>query len=236
MAKDATNETKGINLEDNRIRVLTVKLIGKTDLLLHKNPRSFELPEIWKQQHPKGSKMPSVYSQDYNFWEKAITTIHWLDPIPYHDEDWSLYTEDEWRSYMKNNKPCILGHAFRKSFYETFVRCGVKDSTGLPGTVFNDNISVVSIKNPIDFESVVPLDNLAKTPGMNAKWVVTEENVFQNWSTTIQLTYNPLMIPLETLLYTIKTAGKMKGIGSRREDGYGRYELASNIVDEEEES
>ena len=38
-------------------------------------------------------------------WEQRITSIHWKNPIEYHDEDISLYTQEEWESYMKDNRP-----------------------------------------------------------------------------------------------------------------------------------
>lgn len=49
--------------------------------------------------------MPEIYNQGKNIWEGLITGIHWEKPITFHDEDISLYTQEEWESYMKDNRP-----------------------------------------------------------------------------------------------------------------------------------
>lgn len=60
------NEEKVINIEPLKQTVIKAELIGDTDLILNKKCRSYERSEVWKQSHPKGSKMPKVLDQDYN--------------------------------------------------------------------------------------------------------------------------------------------------------------------------
>ena len=85
-----------INLEQIKPKTLIVTVNGTSDLILCKKSRSYELAEIYKQSHPKGSKIPQKYQQDYCLWEKLITSIHWQQPITFHDDDNTLYTEEEW--------------------------------------------------------------------------------------------------------------------------------------------
>ena len=148
MAKKATE--KNIELTSLPIKSVTFTLVGDTDLILCKKARSFERQEIFKQSHPKGTKIPSEYQQPYCLWERLITSIHWLNPIEFHDDNHELYTEEEWRSYMQNNKPCILGKAFKDSMKEAFISCGFKESTGKNGTDYMRTTRISEI-NPITF-------------------------------------------------------------------------------------
>ena len=122
-------KAKSFTIEPLKETTLKLELIGDTDLILHKRSRYYEQAECWKQAHDKGTKMPEIYNQSKNIWEGLITGIHWEKPIEFHDEDISLYTQEEWESYMKNNRPCILTQAFKKAFSETFITF-FKDSTG----------------------------------------------------------------------------------------------------------
>ena len=151
-----------VTLNPIKVSSFSVHIEGTSDLILCKKPRSFELPEIFKQSHPKGTQIPSELNQPYNLWEKLITGIHWEKPITFHDEDWSLYTEEEWMDYMKNNRPCLLGKAFTDAMREAFISCGFKESTGKAGTDFKRTISVANIV-PIEFGDAGYSQHLAQT-------------------------------------------------------------------------
>ena len=109
-----------INLEQIKPKTLIVTVNGTSDLILCKKSRSYELAEIYKQSHPKGSKIPQKYQQDYCLWEKLITSIHWQQPITFHDDDNTLYTEEEWSRYMTENKPCILANSWSRNGFEAY--------------------------------------------------------------------------------------------------------------------
>lgn len=207
------------------IRQVTVTLIGDSDLILCKKARSFELLEIFKQSHPKGTKIPAKYQQPYNMWERLITSVHWLNPIEFHDDDHELYTEEEWKHYMETNKPCILGKAFKDSMKEAFISCGFKESTGKNGTDLIRTTRFSEI-NPVSFEQVSYDQHLAMTSGLSRVNVLTQQNVFKEWSCELTITYLESTIPLSTIIELLTAAGTFIGIGSRRGEGFGRYHIA----------
>lgn len=219
-----TKKNEVITLSTIKEGSMIVKISGDTDLVLCKKARSYEREEIFKQSHPKGTKIPAEYQQAYNIWEKLITSINWEKPIEFHDDDYSKYTEEEWNKYMSENKPCILAKAFQESIKEAFISCGFKDSTGKAGTDFKRTISFQS-KVPIKFALAGYDQHLAQTSGLSRTNVLTQQNVFSGWSAEIRINYLESAFPKETILDLIQCAGKFIGIGSRRGEGYGRYHI-----------
>lgn len=222
----ATNKTKEtvITLNPIKTSTFTVCIEGTSDLILCKKARSFELSEIFKQSHPKGTQMPAELSQPYNLWEKLITSIHWQKPITFHDDDWSLYTEEEWNDYMTNNRPLILGKAFQDSLKEAFISCGFKENTGKAGTDFRRTVSIAPTI-PIEFGGVVADEHLAMTSGLSRVNVLTQANVFSNWKAEIPITSLESAFPKQTIIELFNMAGTFIGVGARRGEGYGRYEV-----------
>ena len=218
-------KTEVITLNPIRTCNFTVCIEGDSDLILRKKSRSFELSEIFKQSHPKGTQMPSELSQPYNVWEHLITSIHWQKPITFHDDDWSLYSEEEWNDYMANNAPLILGKAFQDSLKEAFISCGFKESTGKAGTDFRRTISIAPT-NPITFSKVQADEHLAMTSGMNRVNVLTQANVFSGWRCEIPITSLESAFPKQTIIELFNMAGTFIGIGSRRGEGFGRYHVS----------
>ena len=213
-----------IELSPFKERTMIVKISGDSELVLCKKARSYELEEIFKQSHPKGTKIPAKFQQNYNLWEKLITSLHWEKPIEYHDDDYSKYTEEEWDRYMTENKPCILAKAFQESLKEAFISCGFKDSTGKAGTDFKRTVSFKN-KTPITFAQYKYDQHLAQTSGLSRTNVLTQQNVFDEWKAEIEISYLEAAFPKETILDLINCAGKFIGIGSRRGEGYGRYHI-----------
>lgn len=208
----------------NTIVTLEIDIVGDSDLILCKKARSYELPEIFKQSHPKGTEMPEMYLQPYNMWEKLITSIHWLKPIEFHDEDWALYTEEEWQKYMRENSPCILGKAFKDSLGEAFISLGFKDSTGKNATDFKRCTEFKQIC-PITFVKAGYDQHLAMTSGLSRTNVLTQQNVFNGWKCTVEVELFTPTLPVETFKSMFEASGKFIGIGSRRSEGYGRYHI-----------
>lgn len=217
-------KSKVFTIEPLKETTLRLELIGDTDLILHKRSRYYEQAECWKQAHDKGTKMPEIYNQGKNIWEGLITGIHWENPITFHDEDISLYTQEEWESYMKDNRPCILTQAFKKAFTETFITF-FKDSTGKKGTDIKRSLSMTGSICPVDFESVEVVNNIVPTSGISASPVLCSSNVFHNWKTTIEVSCPDIVFPHETVLQLIETSGKYIGIGTQRANGNGRYHI-----------
>lgn len=217
-------KTEVITLNPIQTSRFTVCIEGDSDLILCKKARSFELSEMFKQSHPKGTQIPAELSQPYNVWEKLITSIHWEKPITFHDEDWSLYSEEEWNDYMTNNRPLILGKAFQDSLKEAFISCGFKESTGKAGTDFRRTISI-SPKNPIKYSGVRSDEHLAKANDMKGTNVLTQANVFSGWKCEIPVVSLESAFPKQTIIELFNMAGTFIGIGSRRGEGFGRYHV-----------
>lgn len=222
MPKKKANE---ITLEPINEGKMIVTIQGDSDLILCKKARSYEREEIFKQSHQKGTKIPAEYQQNYNLWEKLITSINWENPIEYHDDDYSLYSEEEWVRYMKENRPCIMGKAFQESLKEAFISCGFKESTGKAGTDFRRTISFKTM-NPVDFTKAGYDQHLAQTSGLNRTNVLTQQNVFSGWSANVEVSYLETAFPEQTVIELFKTAGHFIGIGARRGEGYGRYHVS----------
>lgn len=217
---------KKINITDIKENIITLKLVGDSDLILHKKSRMYEQGEVWKQNHPKGMEMPEKY-QGKNEWEQLITSITWETPIEFHDDDIKLYTEEEWSNYMNNNRPCILTQAFAKSFQEAFKSFGYKDSTKKAGTDFQRALNFVGNKIPVDFAKVITESKLVPNTGINKTNVVCNQNVFSGWKCEVTIRMPEKVFPVETVVSIISTAGRYIGIGSQRKNGYGRYHIES---------
>lgn len=218
-------ENKGMVLEPIKQTILTAELIGTSDLILNKKCRSYERAEVWKQTNPKGSVMPKELDQEYNLWEHLITSITWDKPIVFHDEDYSLYTEEEWRDYMTNNAPCILSAAFVGAMSEAFKTFGFKDSTGKAGTDFKRAINFTHPKTPITFAEVTYEQGLVPTTGITRTNVVCQHNVFSGWKAKIELACADIVFPVETIVKLIATTGQFIGVGTQRKAGFGHWEL-----------
>lgn len=217
---------KNITIEPIKETTMILELAGDTDLILNGRSRQYVLSEVWKQSHDKGSEMPQRFKQSKNMWEQRITSIHWKNPIQYHDEDISLYTEEEWNRYMKENQPCILSMAFAKSFAECFITF-FKDSTGKKGTDLKRALNMGSSAFPITFSEVRIEDNIVPTTGLGGTPVIASTNVFSGWRCEIVVSCADSVFPAETLVSIINTAGKYIGIGTQRGNGFGRYHIES---------
>ena len=218
-----------IALDQIRPSTMIVTVEGTSDLILCKKSRSYEREEIFRQSHPKGTKIPAEFQQPYSLFEKLITSIHWLNPIEFHDEDYSLYTEEEWMKYMQENKPCILANSWMGSFSEAFISCGFKDSTGKAGTDLKRTVSFETL-TPISFAKAGYDQHLAQTSGLSRTNVLTQQNVFSGWTADVEVHYLPIAFPKETILGIMQCAGSFIGVGARRKEGYGRFAV-KNVVE-----
>lgn len=214
-----------INIEPVKRTLLKVELIGTSDLILRKKSRSFELAEIWKQSHDKGEKIPNELSQPYNLFEKLITSIDWKEPITFHDDDWSKYTQEEWEYYMQNNAPCINSQHIFGSLYEAFVSFGYKDSTGKNGTDIKRSVSLASNHFPIQFSEVRFNQELIPTNGKSQVNVLGQSNIFSGWKCNIKIYTADVAFPTNTVIDLLSTAGNFIGLATQRKNGYGRFAL-----------
>ena len=221
--KTETVET-AIALEQIRPSTMIVTVEGPSDLILCKKARSYEREEVFKQSHPKGTKIPAEY-QPYSLFEKLITSLHWLNPIEFHDDVYSLYTEEEWTKYMQENKPCILANSWMGSYSEAFISCGFKDNTGKAGTDLKRTVSFNTL-TPISFAKAGYDQHLAQTSGLSRTNVLTQQNIFSGWTADVEVHYLPIAFPKETIMGIMQCAGSFIGVGTRRKEGYGRFAIS----------
>lgn len=223
------SKEKTIKITPIKENIITLDIVGDSDLILHKKSRLYELGQVWAQNQPKGTELPERF-QGKNKWEQFITSITWEKPIVFHDDDVNLYTEEEWHDYMTNNRPCILSQAFSKSFQEAFKTFGFKDSTKKAGTDFQRALNFDGNKIPVDFTSVVYESKLVPNTGINKSNVVCNQNIFSGWRCRITLRMPEKVFPIETVVSVVSTAGRYIGVGSQRKNGYGRYHIENAFL------
>lgn len=224
MAKKA--EEKVISLGEFQKTHFRVEIIGDGELMLHKMDRQTERKLVFIQSNPKGTDIPPELDQPTNIWQKLITSIHWLNPIEYHDEDISLYSEEELTRYLAENQPCILATAFRKSFKETVTE--FYKASGLTGASLKRSIVLCNTLCPIKFsESRVHTRIVNTREDGGGSSVLMTCNIFSGWKTEIEFQTATKVFPNKTMLQIMQTAGEMIGIGSQRAAGYGRYHIGN---------
>lgn len=220
---------KKIKIEPLKETCMNIELVGDSELILNGRSRYYLQSEIWKQSHPKGQEPPAIFKQDKNVWEELITSIHWKNPIQFHDEDISLYSEDEWNDYMRNNQPCILSQAFYKSFSESFVTF-FKENIKKNGTDVKRAINVIGGLCPITFSKAEIRQIIVPTSGLGSTSVLCSCNIFSGWKTEITVSCPNVVFPPETVLSIIQSTGRYIGIGTQRMNGYGRYHIENVSV------
>ena len=232
MAKKVEGTQDVIVMEPIKQTILKVELSGTSDLILNKKCRSYERSEVWKQANPKGSKMPKELAQDYNLWEHLITSITWDKPIEFHDEDYSLYTQEEWETYMRENSPCILSSAFLGAMKEAWKTFGFKESTGRDGTDLMRSLNFQNTRFPITFSAVEYEQKLVPTTGVNRTNVLAQYNLFHNWKCVVEMAVAEKVFPYQTILELLGTTGRFIGVGTQHKNGYGHFEIShTEVVD-----
>jgi hypothetical protein len=232
MAKTKKEVMQGelINIEPLRATKLIIPIEGTTPIILKGKTRSYEREEIFKQGHPKGTKIPHELDTklNQNLWEHLITSIHWRDKIETFD-DYSLYTKEMWEDLMKNNAPCIPMKAFKESFKQVFISFGFKESTKRNGTDLDRTLMVLDQLTPITFQKVEIDQHLAKSNTVGGTNVLTDCNIFYGWKAELHLSHVDAVFPSETILSIVRHAGEYLGLGSQRGEGFGRYQINGAI-------
>lgn len=218
---------QSIKIEPLKETQLHIEIIGDSDLMLHGRSRYYVQSEVWRQSHNEGAEPPAIYKQGKNVWEPLITSIHWKNPIQFHDENIMLYTEDEWKDYMQNNQPCILPNAFCKSFIETFITF-FKPNIKKNGTDIKRAFNMIGNIYPVTFSEVEIRHAIVPAPGGKnggSSSVLASCNIFSGWKCEIEIDCPNVAFPYETILSIVQAAGRYIGIGSQRSNGFGRYHI-----------
>ena len=207
---------------------LDIELLGTSPLYLHGKARSYIRSEVWKQNNPRGAEPPNNINQPANVWEQLITSIEWLDPIEYHDDDYSLYSEEEWRRYMETNKPLLHSAKIGGAMKEVFISC-YKEKTGKAGTDLQRALNFTDKGFPIEAGWYEPESIIIPGSGINRAPVVCNRNILHDWKCEVSIIVPESIFPAETIISILRNAGWMIGLSTNHKNGYGRF-VIGNVI------
>ena len=198
---------KSIELKPISPNIVTIKIIGDTDLILNKmNDRTIRA--LTGERTGKGKSLESP-----NVWEEIITAMHWRDEKP------TDFTEEGLKNALENNAPCLTAFGLYKSFGDAVVRNEIDKYA----TKFRASVNIIGKGNliPIKFAEHY-VDEKLMSPKKGSP-VLVHMNRFSGWSAEITISYLETTYSLEQIINIINLAGFGLGIGSGRTSGYGRY-------------
>jgi hypothetical protein len=200
---------KSIELKPISPNIVTIKIIGDTDLILNKmNDRTIRA--LTGERTGKGKSLESP-----NVWEEIITAMHWRDEKP------TDFTEEGLKNALENNAPCLTAFGLYKSFGDAVVRNEIDKYA----TKFRASVNIIGKGNliPIKFAEHY-VDEKLMSPKKGSP-VLVHMNRFSGWSAEITISYLETTYSLEQIINIINLAGFGLGIGSGRTSGYGRYHV-----------
>lgn len=209
-------KTEEIVIKPLPLKRIVITLEGDGELILHKMSKRTRQDLLDKQANKTKNPEP------HNEWEDIATSLHWKKPIG------EIKTEDDLRKLFEENTPCISAKGLMESFCNAVVRYGLDKYT----TNFRANVKIVSVdkKIPIKFaqhyvrEELIPSNTASKVP------VRSLFNVFDGWTADVEIQYvNGTAFKLEQILQVIGYAGFGIGVGSSRDDDYGRFHIKSAV-------
>ena len=201
-----------IEIKQVRPQLLTVHIVGDTDLVLNK------MNDVTTRQLTDARKDKAKKIEKTNEWEEIITAMHWRDGKP------TEFTKESLDDALVNNAPCITAFGLKKAFGEAVVRLGIDTYS----TKFDASVNILAPGGlvPIKFAEH-HIDEKLMSPKKGSP-VLVHLNRFVGWSANIQLSFIDSVYSSEQLTNIINLAGFGIGIGSgRRSCGYGRYHVDS---------
>ena len=210
----AKKDINVIEIEPIEIKLATVKIVGDTDLVLHRvNAR-------YARECAAVADGRTVKKEQPNYWEDVITSVRWNIPYPVEDTYKEL-KEEHFDWMLTHGKPCISAFGLYKSFGDAVVQNEIDNySTKIKSaiTVLSDNDNI-----PVNFESAY-LDEVLMPLKKSGHTMATLMK-FRGWSAAFEIRYTENVYNLNQLINIINLAGFCKGIGSGRPSGYGRYHV-----------
>lgn len=206
----ATAKPKVLELKPITPRIITVSIVGDTELELNKMD-AYTQRMLIDERKDKAKSLEKP-----NEWEVLMTKIHWLNPIG--DE----FSEEAFHDALANNSPCITCFGLKKSFDNAVVRNNVSTY----GTGFDATVNVIGAGNglvPIKFTEHYIREILIQAK--RGAPVLGRFNMFRGWSADIKLSILETAYSEEAVVNIINLAGFGLGIGSGRSSGYGRYHV-----------
>lgn len=209
----AKEKQQVIEMKPIEVKYLKIRIVGDTDLRLHKMDAVNRQALIDKQKgKEKKSKTVAV-----DKWMQAISTLNWRDGEP------KEYTEAAYYDALKCNAPCISAFGLKKSIGQAVTRLGFETYS----TNFNASLQIIDEYIPIQFAECELIEQLVPTP--TGSPVLGYINQFKGWSAEFEIRYIENYYSLEQLLNFIKYAGFSMGIGSGRPaksaSNYGTYHI-----------
>jgi len=209
----AKKKAEVVEMKPIEVKYLTIKIVGDTDLRLHRMD-AVNRQALIDKQRGKESKSKKV---SVDKWMQAISTLRWRDGDP------TEYTEEAYKEAIENNAPCISSFGLKKSIGQAVTRLGFETYS----TNFNASLQIVDELIPIKFTECVLEEQLVPAP--TGSPILGYINQFKGWSAEFEIRYIENYYSLEQLLNFIKYSGFSIGIGSGRPgksaSNYGTYHI-----------
>lgn len=200
---------KSIELKPISPNIVTIKIIGDTDLILNKmNDRTIRA--LIGERNGKGKSLEAP-----NVWEDIITAMHWRDEKP------TDFTEEGLKNALENNAPCLTAFGLYKSLGDAVVRNEIDKYA----TKFRASVNIIGKGNLIPIKFAEHYVNEKLMSPKKGSPVLVHMNRFSGWSAEITISYLETTYSLEQIINIINLAGFGLGIGSGRTSGYGRYHV-----------
>lgn len=202
-----------IEIKPIEVKYLKIKIVGDTDLRLHKMDVMNRQALIDKQKGKEKKSKHTVVDK----WMQAISTLTWRDGEP------KEYTEEAYYKALESNAPCISAFGLKKSIGQAVTRLGFETYS----TNFNASLQIIDEYIPIKFAECELIEQLV--PTLTGSPILGYINQFKGWSAEFEIRYIENYYSLEQLLNFIKYAGFSMGISSGRPaksaSNYGTYHI-----------
>lgn len=205
-------EEQVIELKPINPQIVTVHIVGDTDLVLNK------MNDVTAKALIDARKDKAKSTEKPNTWEEVITAIHWLNPLGANYD----YSEKGLEQALKENAPCLSAFGLKKSFGDAVVRNEVAQYS----TKFMASVNIIGEGDnlvPVQFVQHY-IDEKLMSPKKGAP-VLVRLNRFSGWSADIKISFIDNVYSAEQIINIINLAGFGLGIGSGRSSGYGRYHV-----------
>ena len=203
-----------ITINPIEVKHATVYVEGDSELILNKMNARNRRDIIAQQTGKKTTK------EVPNFWEDAITAIHWDIPIPVKDT-YKECTEETMKYMLENGKPQISTFGFRASLGDAVVRNKIDQY----GTKIKNAVNAVNPYEPVTYVNHYIAEEVISLPGKKSSKMVVYLNHFTGWRSQFNISYTENVFSLEQIINIVNMAGFGIGIGSGRPNGYGRYHV-----------
>lgn len=201
-----------ILIQAPKVQTVHVSIEGTSDLIL--NAYTARARRMLTAEDRKTIK------EKPNLWEDLITAIHWYNPLNCPDT-YNLCDQQMMNDLLEHNNPCITAKGLKESFANAVVR----NEFDKYSTKFKNAVNVIARGGlvPVTF-SEWHYENKLMSP-QRGKPINQVLNYFSGWKATFRIDYTDNVFSLQNILDIITYAGFGLGIGSSRNDGFGRYKI-----------